>query len=197
MNTSNSASSQPIACSTCNHPLGTHDAPSSGFRLHKHALAISPSTDAPPTSYPTENWISATILDVVTTSGARKLLLKHPASTSQAWLLWIITPDLWIASAQTTSDNHSTKAFRAMKVLYRSLEPTEEATNASDTEELELPEPLGAECMTCLQRSREMLPQDARYRGVWDVGFLGRFDGEDVDGEKWAGGVDGVRGDGI
>ncbi|KAL9053969.1 MAG: hypothetical protein Q9162_004459 [Coniocarpon cinnabarinum] len=202
-----------LTCANCHASVGDAiDATS--YRLHKHALAVASLTERQPTSPPLEHWLSAAILTTIDAFACRRLLFYPPqlsstrpsqsspqsnpfgANTPQTLLLWIITPNLYIASAHASrhktvdataladATTHSTTTaespplekttpFPAMKILHRSLTPQKatEASRKSDIEELELPELLATELMLRLEMNRASMPDYAKKMGEWHVSF--------------------------
>jgi hypothetical protein len=178
-----------LHCSTCKTPLGTPDASSSGHKLLKSHLALSPSASSPnPHSYSASLWLTAHLLTAVSTQGVRKFRVTASISSSPPTSplnLWIFTPDLTISSTSSSSG----KPMRVAKILWREAESSsgDGEGGGMDVDEgrldrkalsqgyLEIPgEELG-KLREGLERSAVVLPGGGREFMGWRVGVLERF----------------------
>ncbi|KAF2132633.1 hypothetical protein P153DRAFT_283337, partial [Dothidotthia symphoricarpi CBS 119687] len=177
-----------IVCKHCKHTLGARDESSSGHRIWKWSISLSPSPSAPPTTYTTQKWISARLLFLIENSGVRKFHIHPPPNklssspsakpdpSTPSLLLWVFTPDLLFSSS--VASPHRSDPTRAMKVFYkrqtwRPIRPGE--VESASVEDVEFPGSLFGEVERVLGESRDVLPVGAREFQGWDVGLLERF----------------------
>ncbi|RAK96193.1 HECT-type E3 ubiquitin transferase [Aspergillus ibericus CBS 121593] len=191
------ANADKIHCTTCTTQLGIHDPIANGHRLYKTRLAASSPSSPSPTSssspevspttttiwshHPPETVISAQLLELIDRESTRRFILH--SDNKSGLLIWIFTPTLTYSNASAT---HQISAQRAMKVFYQILSDEKEIQRMLDAEvgkvgvvAVEEVRLLGEEVdgfQRVLEKSRSLLPVEAREWRGWRVGLVGRFE---------------------
>ena len=170
---------QEILCSRCHERIGIVDDKADGWRLNKWSLSVQLSPTLGWESYPIEPFISAQLLALIESQGARKFVV-HSGDSDDApppILLWVFTPSIRYTSSSLPNPAETVK--HALKAFYQ--HPTTSAqkmldANPTSLEELYLPGPILQHLDSVLSNSSNMLPASARKFQTWDVGLLERFD---------------------
>lgn len=175
-------SSSEAHCLHCNLVLGTFDTPKNGLWLQKSNLSVCPTPEKGEWEvYPLEIFISARLLSILESSGARKVVAhsEDGSTTAQGGLLlWLFNPDI-----QYSSSRLAEPVVRAMKIFFREIEEPKMVLDEhqASVEDLQLDAASYKRLKEVLHGSNELLPPIARTFKEWTIGLLDRYEPKSKD----------------
>lgn len=171
---------QLLFCKACGASVGLIDVDTQGYRLLKHALAVSGAAGYNQHAFDEAKWISCRLLTSQASQGVNKFVLRCRSDQIKPLYIWIFTPDLAISSSTTAKFG----PLRVMRIYWKDV-PHDHDNSRLDAQglsegELEVPSFELEMLRACLEESAKILPQNVLRLPGWQVGLLERFCVSDV-----------------